>query len=62
MQTPRGRQPKSHLAIRPKLAEAFRQVARAERRQLSDIFKEMFETWLKRSGKKYEEEIDLNDD
>lgn len=59
---PQGRRPKAHLAIRPRLAKAFRYVARRERKQLSDLFHEMFSSWLKREGKQWADEVDLNDD
>ena len=59
---PKGRQPKSHLAIRPKLAKAFRYLARRERRELSDLFRDMFASYLKREGKQWAEEIELDDD
>lgn len=59
---PKGRQPKSHLAIRPGLAEEFRNIARRRRLQLSDLFHEMFSSWLKREGRQWADEVDLNDD
>lgn len=43
-----NRAPKVQVAIRPELARAFRLVARLERRQLSDIFHDMFVGWLRR--------------
>lgn len=43
----KGRKPKVQVALRPKLAETFRWIAKKERRELSDIFKEMLELWIK---------------
>lgn len=62
LEEPHGRKPKVQVALRPKLAKAFRYVAKKERRQLSDLFAEMFSLWLSvRRPKKYLE-IKVNDD
>ena len=59
-----GRKPKKNLAVRPTVAEAFRDVARHERIQLSDLLVDMFKLWLskKRKGRYPEVEEFLNDD
>ena len=60
LKTPSGRQPKKQIALRPKLAQAFRHVAKLERRQLSDLFAEMFDLWLSRKrSDKYDEVKDV---
>lgn len=59
---PQGRKPKVQVALRPKLAKAFRLIARTERRELSDIFKEMLELWIKvRHPHKYSK-VDIDDE
>jgi hypothetical protein len=62
MELKTGRQPKSHLAIEPNLANELRYVAKRERLQLSDMFRKIFAHWLKGEGKKYAQEVSLDDD
>lgn len=56
LEHPKGRQPKVQVALRPKLASALRYIAKKERRQLSDLFREMLVLWLRvRRPSKYSE-------
>lgn len=52
MDIPNGRKSKKQVALRPQLAEAFRNLSRMERRELSDVFKEMFLLWLKKAHRR----------
>jgi hypothetical protein len=62
LETSEGRKPKLQVALRPSLAKAFRYIAKKERRELSDIFKEMLELWIKvRRPNKYPE-VKINDE
>lgn len=58
---PRGRQPKKQISVEPRLAIAFRHVARREGKQLSALFREMFSQWLQKRRKKYPE-VELEDE
>jgi len=60
--TPTGRQPKKQIALRPSLALAFRHIAKKERRQLSDLFQEMFSLWLQRKRRGKYPEVQLDDE
>jgi len=51
LKVPKGREPKSQIAIRPKLAEAFRYLAKKERIQLSSLLSEMIALWLNKNPK-----------
>lgn len=48
---PTGRKPKKVIGLHPPLAQAFRYVAKMERKEHSDLLKEMFELWLKKQQK-----------
>jgi len=51
-----GRKPKVQIALRPALAKCFRAIAKLERRELSDVFKELLAAWMDsdpRARKKY---------
>lgn len=50
------------VALRPKLAKAFRLIARMERRELSDIFKEMLAMWIRVHHPHKYSKVDLDDE
>lgn len=56
----KGRKPKVQIALRPRLAKVFRYIARTERRELSDLFREMLAHWLKTKGPKKYRKLDLD--
>ncbi len=57
-----GRKPKVQIALRPSLAQAIRHISRKERRQLSDVFQEMLELWLRVKRPKKYSEIEIHDE
>jgi len=58
---PSGRKPKVQVNLRPNLAKILRYLAKKERRELSDLSKEMLALWLKKH-KDQHPEIELEDD
>ena len=62
MKAPSGRRPKKNIAVDPHLARDFSAVARVERRELSNLFKEMFAFWLKIKRPRKYKEIDLDEE
>jgi hypothetical protein len=62
LEIPVGRKPKVQIAIRPKLAHAFRYIVKKERRETSDIFRDMLDVWISaRHPEKYGK-VDLDDE